>query len=93
SDAGEKAGQKRISHKFKLESFKHSSSPQKYGGFSVPAFASRALARQAVFPATASLQTGFPLRSNRLQLFCFFPDTWSLNNTRHLTPKTLIFGA
>jgi hypothetical protein len=27
SDAGEKAGQKRISHKFKLESFKHSSIP------------------------------------------------------------------
>jgi len=26
----------------------------------------------SVFPAAASLQTGFPLRSNRFQLFCFF---------------------
>jgi len=42
------------------------------GGFSVPAFASRASARQAVFPAAASLQTGFPLRSNTFQLPCFF---------------------
>ena len=26
----------------------------------------------SVFPAAASLQTGFPLRSNRFQLLCFF---------------------
>jgi hypothetical protein len=26
----------------------------------------------SVFPAAALLQTGFPLRSNRLQLLCFF---------------------
>ena len=55
----------------------------RFQGFSVPAFASRASARQAVFPAAASLQTGFPLRSNTFQLLCFFfltPDT------RHLKP-------
>jgi metallophosphoesterase superfamily enzyme len=51
-------------------------------GFSVPAFASRASARQAVFPAAASLQTGFPLRSNTFQFIFFFltPDTWCLLN-------------
>jgi len=26
----------------------------------------------SVFPATASFQTGFPLRSNTFQLLCFF---------------------
>ncbi len=41
----------------------------------------------SVFPAAASLQTGFPLRSNTFQLLCFFfltPDT------RHLKPCDLV---
>jgi hypothetical protein len=42
------------------------------GGFSVPALASRASARQAVFSAAASLQTG---SSTGCSFFVFFPDT------------------
>jgi hypothetical protein len=77
SDAGEKAGQKRISHKFKLESFKHSSSPQKYGGFSVPASASRASARQAVFPLQLRCRRDFRFAPTGCSFFVFFltPDT------------------
>gem|GEM_PF-4316733 len=40
----------------------------------------------SVFPAAASLQTGFPLRSNRFQLLGFFfltPDT-------SIRPETLV---
>jgi len=37
----------------------------------------------SVFPAVASLQTGFPLRSNRFQFFCFSSLT---PDTRHLKP-------
>jgi hypothetical protein len=36
-----------------------------------------------VFPAAASLQTGFPLRSNTFQLLCFFFLT-----PESLTPET-----
>jgi hypothetical protein len=44
---------------------------------------SRVMTKVSVFPAAASLQTGFPLRSNTFQLLCFL----------FLTPDTLRFGA
>ncbi len=48
----------------------------------------------SVFPAAASLQTGFPLRSNRFQFFLFFlTDTRNLTPGNWMTPDTLGFGA
>jgi hypothetical protein len=41
------------------------------------------LTKISVFPAAASLQTGFPLRSNTFQLLCFFFLT-----PESLTPET-----
>jgi len=41
------------------------------------------LTKVSVFPAAASLQTGFPLRSNTFQLLCFFFLT-----PESLTPET-----
>ena len=46
-----------------------------------PEHAEPLLMQFSVFPAAASLQTGFPLRSNRFQLFLLTPDTWYLDHT------------